>query len=90
VLDNEDMSSAGAPMTSPEGQVFGAPVVEGHGGGAGPAYLAKTLEAELQAIIEPRRPSKLRAWAAGGATLDFLTSHQNIGIHVALHDSTDT
>lgn len=62
-------------------QVFSAPVVEGHGGGAGPAYLAKTLEAELQAIIEPWLPSKPRVCAAGGATLDLSTTH--IGIRVA-------
>lgn len=62
-------------------QVFSAPVVEGHGGGAGPAYLAKTLEAELQAIIEPWLPSKPRVCAAGGATLDLSTTH--IGIHIA-------
>lgn len=46
-------------------------------GGAGLSR-QDTLEAELQAIIEPWRPSKPRACAAGGATLDFsLARHRD-------------
>lgn len=78
VLDNKQMSGHGAPMTWP-GATSSAPRLwRGTGGGGAGLSRQDTLEAELQAIIEPWRPSKPRACAAGGATLDVpLARHRD-------------
>lgn len=64
VLDNKQMSGHGAPMAWP-GATSSAPRLWRRTGGAGAGLSRQdTLEAELQAIIEPWRPSKPRVCAA--------------------------